>query len=406
MAQSIFDFATDVLLMVQKELLYLSRDPDVIIYTALVPLLLYPLMFIGANDFALWMAGTLERQPSKVAMQQVDDWRDEAARAAIKQIPNCTLVESPNAVADLRSGKLDAYIEFPDAQHVFVDIAKSSFIDKTSIKLDSELSYAFRNERRKRNKQVSNNQIFAVNTIEVAPSESRGQFVPISKLGGLPISVIVLCTLLWLHVAIGMGPPATVMFAEHREKKTVETMFIEPVSRSALVFAKFATVWLLGILAALTYAVGFLLTAAAILTSLLQKAAASNVFGSLAHFISFRNVSWESWFLLVIAFVLNTALCAIIFLAFASRSSSFKQAQALITIPMIFVITLPLLAFLPGFELTWLTAACPALNMFLVLKRGEPNLVLTMTSIIWNIVVLSLFFQFTKLGVQSETSLT
>jgi ABC-type Na+ efflux pump permease subunit len=392
--------------MVQKELLYLSRDPDVIIYTALVPLLLYPLMFIGANDFAMWLAGNLEKQPSRVAMQAVTDWRADVARAAIKEVPNSTLIESPNAVADLRAGKLDAYVEFPDAEHVYVDIAKSSFVDKTSLKLVAEMQYAFNKERRKRNKQSANSDIFNVRTIEVAPSESRGTFVPISKLGGLPLSVIILSALLWIHVAIGMGPPATVMFAEHREKKTVETMFIEPVSRAALVFAKFCTVWLLGILAALTYAVGFVLTATAILTSLVQKMNTSNALAAFLSVINFRGVSWESWLLLVIAFVLNTALCAIIFLAFAARASTFKQAQALITIPMIFVITLPLLAFLPGFELSWLTAACPALNMFLVLKRGEPNLILTLASIAWDVVVFAMFFVITRVGLQSETSLT
>jgi len=396
----IIEALRDIRVITRKELLYVSRDPDVLIYTVLVPLVIYPIVFIGTNDIALWILGRFEQQSRQIAVDHVDDERYSIVVDSIKKhIKGTQIVEPPNAMAELRAGKVNAYVSFEGPKNVFVNVAQANPFEGTAIKVVSAIQSEKWDRREALEKQsglsTSQLEVFDVQRLEIAPSQSKGGYMPVEKLGGLPLALMFLLCFVWVHVVIGMGPPATVMFAEQREKRTIETMLMEPVSRLAMVGAKFCTVWLIGMIAGVMYACGIGLTAGTLGAMALVKAhdyvpgaKHSTVLSVLPHVFDFSRVAAETWILLVVATLLNTGLCAVFYLLFASRAATFKQAQALITLPMLTLIILPMTAPIPGLELSWSTVFIPTLNLFLALKRGEPDLLLTIIAIVWNAALL------------------
>jgi sodium transport system permease protein len=415
LANRLGEHLRDIWLIAQKDLLYVSRDPDVLIYTVLVPLVIYPIIFIGANDVAFWIAGRFEKQTSKIAIEHVDDKRYQLVVDAVRKIPNADIVDAPNAMADLRAGKIDTYVTFEPGSKVYVNVAQSKIVDQTAAKVSGAIWRAHYQQQQAIEKQAGLTseklRVFTIKNVEIAPSSSlHGEFVPVTKLGGLPLPLVILCAFVWIHVVLGMGPPATIVFAELREKKTIETLMIEPVSRMAMVCGKFLTVWIIGIAAGIMYSLGIALTAGTLVAGTVMKfsekvgGAHQNLPQFFGRLFEVKNVAPESWLLLVLAIVLNTALCAMIYIVFGARANTFKQAQALITIPMMVLILLPLGAFLPGVELNGATMLSPAMNLFLVLKRGQPNVLLTAGALIWNLGLIAVSLYFTKYLISIEQS--
>jgi sodium transport system permease protein len=302
-------------------------------------------------------------------------------------------------LADLRAGKIDAYVTFEKPETVHVNVAQSNLIDKTAAKVMGAISTAHWAEERAAEKKAgltrAELRVFDVEQIEVAPSESKqGELVPVQNLGGVPMMLLALVGFIWVHIVIGMGPPATIMFAEQREKKTIETTLLEPVSRTSLVGAKFLAVWIIGMITGLMYTIGIALTIGTIAMALASHMGTKFGHSHFPHLFFANGVAPQSWVLLVAAVIVNTALSAILFIVFAARANTFKQAQALVTIPMMVLIMLPLISFLPGMELNSLTALIPTMNLFLVLKRGEPNVALTAIALAWDalLIVASVYF--------------
>lgn len=397
LANRIVETFRDILLIAQKDLLYVSRDPDVLLYTVLVPLVIYPIIFIGANDVAFWIAGRFERQTSKIAIEQVGGKQYELVANAVRKISQAEIVQTPEPIGDLRAGKIDAYITFDPPSKVYVNVAQSKLIDQTATKVMTAIYSSQSRTERDLRKSVGLTReklrVFDVKSIEVAPAASkRGELVPVSALGGLPLLIVAACAFVWIHIVLGMGPPATIVFAEQREKKTIETLLVEPVSRLALVCGKSLTVWTVGIVTGIIYSIGIVLTAGTLLAAATLRIGhklghSDNLPLFLARVFDLRGVAWESWALLVVTIVLNTALCAVIYVVFGARAATFKQAQALITIPMMLLIFLPLIAFVPGVELNPGTMLSPAMNLFLVLKRGQPDAWLTAGALGWNLLL-------------------
>jgi sodium transport system permease protein len=280
----------------------------VLIYAVLVPLVIYPVMFIGANDLVFWVLGQVEKQKARVAIEHVQDAaRYELVVAAVKNTKEAQIVEPPDAMAALRAGEIDAYVTFEPPKTVAVNVLQSNLIDKTASKvmgaIYSEHYERERNAIKKAGLTHHDLEVFDVSIVDIAPSASKGEIVPVRDLGGVPLPLLILFAFVWLHIAVGMGPPATVMFAEQREKRTIETTFLEPVARNALVGAKFFTTWLIGMFAGAMYAIGIALTVGTLIAVVSVRTAEKMGYrqGNLLALLSalkLQGVAAESWMLL------------------------------------------------------------------------------------------------------------
>lgn len=388
-------------------MLYASRDPDVLIYGLLVPLVLYPVIFIGSGEFAFWMVGQFEKHVAKVAVEFTPDRRYELVKNALAPLKQVKVVASASPDADLKAHKLDAVVDFDqeDKKRIYIKLSSANLVDKTGLLAFASILSMQRGyldgEGKKAGIPKAQLEVFKARYVDVAPSTLRNQVVRVDELGGIPAGWMAFIVLIWVHIALCAGPPAAIMFAEEREKNTVETTLLLPPSRLVIVLGKFAATCGIALISGLMYLTGIALTFFALLIATGVKSERRMV---MTDILTPHAISPETWVLFSITLILSTAACAAVYLLSTSYSKTFKEAQAILTIPILLFCALPMFSFLPGLELNAYTTMVPVLNLFLALKRGEPEILYTSISIAWMlaIIVFSLYFSGRSLNIDAS----
>lgn len=375
----------DIRLIAGKEILYGSRDPDVLIYGLLIPLILYPVIFIGSGEFAFWMLGQFEKRIARIGVAYTPDARYKIVKDALKEVKQFKIIDSSNPDVDLKNERLDAVIVFDEKRknRAYIRLPRANLVDKTALMamasiLSTQQGFVDK-AAEKAGIPKSQLEVFKTKTVDVAPSASRNEIVAVQDLGGLPMPLLAFIALIWVHIALCAAPPAAVMFAEEREKKTLETTLLLPASRSSIVLGKFIATWLIALGSGGMYLLGFAITFLALMFSVKVRSGRSL---SPMDLLPPSTVSAQTWAMFVITILISAAVVAAIYLFATARANTFKEAQAVITIPVLVFSVIPMVAFIPGLELNALTALVPVLNMFLILKRGEPQVLFSLIAIV------------------------
>lgn len=173
-----------------------------------------------------------------------------------------------------------------------------------------------------------------------------------SLLGGLlPYFLTIVCLLAAMYPAIDLG-------AGEKERGTLETLLLAPLTRTALVVAKFLVLFTVGLTSALLMVIsmGFLL----------------NVFGSeLDPGIAAIATAIGPGDQVMIALMLvpSAAIFASVLLSLSIYAKSYKEASGMMQ-PLVILSIMPtLLALVPGVELNWLWAAVPITNIALAIRE-------------------------------------
>ena len=186
---------------------------------------------------------------------------------------------------------------------------------------------------------------YAVESVDIDFQKDLGPLVA-SRL--LPIILVVM-------LFMGALYPAIDVTAGEKERGTLETLLVAPVSPLEVMAAKYLTVAVIASLAtcanlaamAATFAFGIQLGEAQTIT---------------LHFTAGQILTLLAC-LLPAAFMVSGVALAI-----ASLARNFKEAQSLLTPVSVLGILPGMLALMPGIELTPLTAAVPLLNVALLVK--------------------------------------
>ncbi len=337
-------------LILKKELTHCYRDPHVLIYSLALPLLFYPLMVICLFEGGLWYAGRMEHQPVRVAVNDISDELKTALKAS-KQID---FVNSAEPQADLAEGKVDAVISHAD---VTMRIWLNDSYDRSRLS-KRKLQTFFSGYRKEKLLADCKARGLGEDFINIFTMKAQN-IVPLTDI--LCPLLVALLGFSLLMVAMGAMYPAICVFAEEREKKTLDTTFLLPVGRMALVSGKFYCVVLVSLAAGALNFVSMMMVFLLIFMQI-QLKGAEDPLGTLS-FLTPLAVSE-----IVITFVLGTAQIAAIFMAVTVFSSSFKEAQNVLTMPILAIMLLPLCCIVPGFELSYATAVIPVLNIGLAIK--------------------------------------
>jgi sodium transport system permease protein len=157
----------------------------------------------------------------------------------------------------------------------------------------------------------------------------------------------------------GASYPAIDIGAGEKERGTLETLLICPISRSAIVMGKFLTVLTTGLVAALITVVSFgswgYVIGSMMGVDIVEKAMSTLGLIDLT---------------LILALLIPlTAIFAALLLSLSIYARSYKEAQNYIG-PLTMVIFMPLVvSILPGIELNWKLAMVPVLNVALGIKE-------------------------------------
>ena len=350
----------------RKELTDSLRDRRTVVSMVLVPILLMPLLTIGAGVISLLLFGkAMQEIPTVMVLGGEDSPKVLTELRALKDI--AILPARPDYAQEISNKEIRTAVEIPPG---FDAAVERGDIPTVRIYLyQGELRSTFGADRVQRffrdlrdrvvTERLAARQLPA-NLIEPFKIEQQNVASPEKVsgtiIGGLvPYFIIVMCL-------SGAMYPAMDLTAGEKERGTIETILSSPVSRVHLVLGKFFMVLTAALFTAvlsmismgLTFAAGKSMLAGTTQSSDLDFAAGINVKALLAVFVM----------VIPLAVLFSAALLAI-----ALFAKSYREAQSYLS-PLTIVVMLPaIVSVLPGVELSAGLSLIPVLNTSLVSKE-------------------------------------
>ena len=354
----------------RKELRETLRDRRTLIVMVAIPILLYPVLLIATEQFALLGIRRIESEASQVA---VTGPASDDVIEFLASDEELELLEVSEPVEAVRSKFVAAVVVFgppPEGEGTQRATVLYDAADERSQRARTVLARALRNwddtllARRLTERRLPPGfaDPLAVADSSVARAEELGGYT----LGRFLPMLLIIMTLL------GTFYPAIDMAAGEKERGTLETLLTAPVPPRQIVVGKFLAVALIGVVAAALNLGSMLLT---FQTGLFQLG------GSLD--IEFA-LPWGSVLLIFVTLIPLAVLFGSLFLGIALRSRSFKEAQTTLTPVYLLVMVPALLPVFPGIGFTVALAAVPVAGLgifFRELMAGSPALAPSMVAV-------------------------
>lgn len=356
----------DVALIWKFELRAALRERNIVVYSVVLPVVLYPvllwLMFTGAS----FVAGQTAGFGSRVAVVGESGPRGWFERRVLGDT-RFGLVEVEDTAAALervRRGELDAALEVRTPANasgnprdfdalIHFDGSRSRSDEaqrRLGLLLDRERDRALIDEAHRRGMTTNQWQGWVVERRNVASSQRMGAFV-MSML--LPFMLVVMA-------AMGCMYPAVDATAGERERGTWETLLATGTSRVNIAVGKYLYVSTLGTVAGLLN-VGAMLVSMRVVFA--QQLAAAG--GDMTFEFPLAAVP-----VLALAAPLVALLLAAVMMLFASFARTFKEGQALV-MPFYLLIMVPMVVLQqPDRELTTGVALVPVANVLMIAREA------------------------------------
>lgn len=353
-----------------KELLELSRDRKTMFFVILLPIIIFPILF---GLMGLVMANVVHKAQSEefryviVHQERAPEFAKRLSyHKNFKQIES-ELSSIKQLTQAIRQGDFEAAVIIPENfsddpngqaqsefQLVYNDASQMDVLGAEFTKLFNK----FRDELRDSK----------LHQLGLTPDSAKSVLEPITlktistaaerenlgeKIGGFIAYLLVpLCL-------VGCSYPAIDIGAGEKERGTLETLLICPVSRISLVLGKLFTVLTTGLLATLITVASF--------------GGWGYVIGSLMGVDivaeAMKMLGITDLLLILLLLVPLTTVLGSLLLSLSIYARSFKEAQNYIG-PLSMIVIMPLMvALLPGVELTTATALIPVTNIALCVKE-------------------------------------
>lgn len=352
---------TTAWIVFRKELRETLRDRRTLLMMVVVPVLLYPALLVATEQLALVGFRQLEAEPATVGVAgsgSVNILRFLERRDEI------TVLDVLDPVVAIRTDSVQAVVVLgprPIAGSTMSATVLYDATDERSRRARNVLTESLRDwEEELLTERLAERGLplsFATPLVLADSSVARAE-----ELGGYTLGRF-LPMLLILVTLLGTFYPAIDLAAGEKERGTLETLLTAPVPARQIVFGKFLTVALIGVVAAALNLASMLLT---FQTGLFQLGATLDIEFTLP---------LEAVLVIFVTLIPLSVLFASLFLGIAVRSRSFKEAQTALT-PLYLAVMIPaLLPAFPGIDFTLTLAAIPVVGVglfFRELMSGSP----------------------------------
>lgn len=359
----------NILTIAKKELIDTLRDRRTLIFMVVLPVLVFPLILNGITRLQSSIGESAKKKTIKVGFSSRGE--AEGLKYILDTTSNIEMVELEyfsNLLAAreglgplINNDSLAAILYVTPGFDQKVDGRGQGMV--TIIHNATEESPKDRMEDLLENYQeqllASRLDSLALNADAIAPLKietNLGNIAPkqeiLGKVAGgiLPYLFVAFCFL-------GCMYPAIDLFTGEKERGTIETILTVPVSRGQLLIGKMAVVALSGLISA-TLAIGGLFLGLATLDIPPE-------FLDLVYSI----LTPQLVLMLYLMIIPLTIFFAGVMIPLSVYAKTFKEAQSIIT-PLNIIMVLPVvIGFLPGVELTAVTAVIPIVNIVLSTKE-------------------------------------
>ncbi len=363
----------NISLVFKKEIQGAIRDRRTLISMIVVPLIFYPLLFLGIGYFSLIGQRSSENIPSLIGITGAEN--SPELIEILKRDKNITIIHSQGSSDDeLIADNIQLTIDIPEPietdyreNNKIIPLSLNMHYDSTtqnSLVAKKRVGLLIDTFRRKiieerLNQMGLNNDFlepFQEQWLDVAPEEKKIGFM----LGSiLPYLVIILIFVGAMHTAVDIT-------AGEKERGTLATLLVSQLSRPEIVSGKYFSVMVISAISMLLGMVG-LSIAFLVPAYLLGEVSIINVHFSFTLFLLF---------LLILAPLVGFASAILILIGIFARNS--REASSYTTPIYMVAIFLGMISLSQGIELTQPLFFIPILNNSFVFKE------LLMGTIDWN----------------------
>ena len=364
----------------KKEVVEFTRDWRTIIAIIVIPLLMFPLLFILFPVLLESEAAELDALELSIVIQ-TDGLPENLAENislsgmnyTIESLPVTTSLSEPGQDLErVRNSSTDAVLRFESDEEIWgyaiLHLSTSERSNEARNRILNVLNVWENSEIKERIEQGGLDVNETLDPLRWDGDIAAGDVATTGEQSGMILSLFIpLVLAIWTYSSAIQ--PSIDMTAGERERGTLEALLCLPCTRMELLFGKWlavATITGVGVLLqifGLLFAIGYLATSS---------------------FIGVPQLSIASVLLIVLAIMLFAIMVVAFELALAMRSHSVKEAGSILA-PALMLILFPALFTqvinLDGIEGFWF--AIPVVNILLALRELLTNRVITEHVIIW-----------------------
>ena len=372
-----------IVIVAKKEIIEFIRDWRTIVALVLIPLLLFPLLFIAFPIVMQNEAAEMDEKTVDVLIQSddiethlVDEIGNQSARVFIEAMPLnlTTLSDSGNNTEQLRDLQYDAILRMELRNDTWYYAILHLSTSEQSIEARSRiLDVLIQWEEDLTSQRIESAGLDVASTLNPVQWDGPILSADVATKGeqaGMLLSLFIPFVLaIW--TASAAVQPAIDMTVGERERGTLESLLSLPLSRTELLLGKWlAVVSITGV--GVTLQIGGLLFGIAYLAS---------------DFIDVPSLSFGAVLLLALAIGFYGTMIVALYLALAMRSKSVKEAGSVltpITLAMIMPILLTQFINLDDVEMFWF--GVPFVNVLLGLRELLLNRIIVEHVVVWVLV--------------------
>ena len=372
-----------IVIVAKKEIIEFIRDWRTIVALVLIPLLLFPLLFIAFPVVMQNEAAELQEKSVQVLIQSNDieplliqDIENQSAIITQEEMPSNlpTLADPGNNTEQLRSLAYDAILRIEERNETwYYAILHLSTSEQSNEARSRILDVLFQWEENLTTERIESAGLdveSTLNPLQWDGSISGADVATKGEQAGMLLSLFIPFVLaIW--TASAAVQPAIDMTVGERERGTLESLLSLPLSRTELLLGKWLAV------VSIT-AVGVTLQISGLLFGIAYLA---------SDFIDVPSLSFGAIFLLALAVGFYGTMIVALYLALAMRSKSVKEAGSVltpITLAMILPILLTQFINLDDVEMFWF--GIPFVNVLLGLRELLLNRIIIEHVVVWVLV--------------------
>ncbi|GAA4357222.1 ABC transporter permease [Kangiella marina] len=353
-------------LVYKKELLEILRDKKTLIFSILLPTIIFPVLFFGIGKFTQSKTEEAETKELKVAFVNASAFEGFSSLFTAEKHFKKVELNSSDYKTEILEDNVDFIVEIPEGSALPSESRKQEVINlyyKGSSKLDNissqrvkDIIEAYNNTERLAlgarfnlstdNIKAFNKPIAVENQNFASERERMGEFVG-------PLIAYILIAL----AVSGAMYPALELGVGEKERGTLETLLLTPMTKGKIVMAKFGVI--------------FTASFFTVIVTLLSYFVWTYIFtmgGKMGGLDFLSNISGLDLLLVAVLLVPLTSIFASIMLSASIYAKNMKEAQAYMS-PIFMIGFMPVIvAFVPGMELNVQTAMIPITNVALAMK--------------------------------------
>ena len=349
--------------LVKKEMLDVLRDKKTVVMMLVVPIVLYPLIFIGVMQVMAFISSSLEEQDYRIAVEAEDDGAFLHELTKYDDSSYTITVVDPESIEDyesaLQNEELDVYVRGTTQDGKFkYDVYYISSVTNSAYAMDIVMD-AFDEYREELTRgKIKDAGLDIHEILEPIDYEEKDTASSEQSLGSIMGSVLPF--MLVISLLIGTMYPAIDTTAGERERGTLETILTLPVTNRQLIVSKFLTVAVIGMISAMLNIIS--MGGIAIYMYRIMDMQTDVASFDMAKFYPAILVGILSIFAFSL-FISAVTMCV------TSFAKSYKEANNYITPLMLVIMFTGYIGFIPNIELTQTMAMIPVANICLLIKN-------------------------------------